>query len=366
MGFTEKQRLILSTAWKQGHLSDNKNYGTISEVTGLTRKQISNWARTKINKLGNKPRPKNGNTPLSRILWELPVEMRTGKDYCTFLAAEVVPKISLKRCNLDTTRTKGRFSSQQRKVLVTAWNKGFLCDHKNYRALSEITGLTRKQISNWARTKINKSRNEDLPQKNCAPLSTIFKELIEGLQDFMSNPPTLMNRSPKNIKHEPELLKGISSPLELPLSSISSHQYPLHPVGVSFANTSCFTPDLKSPIVSDCVQNYTPTCPSSMKNVQLSNDVFFPPTDSLQEFTIPDETNQRSSELSRNSSALLISPVNEWIIQNALKQIDEVDDQKVEVLAILTSSSDDNIIQYLLQHGWSPRHAATGIRYVQL
>lgn len=74
--------------------------------------------------------------------------MRTSKDYCTFLAAEVVPKISLTRWNFDTTGTKARFSSQQRKVLMTAWTKGFLCDHKNYRALSEITGLTRKQISN--------------------------------------------------------------------------------------------------------------------------------------------------------------------------------------------------------------------------
>jgi len=367
MGFTEKQRLILSTAWKQGHLSDNKNYGTISEVTGLTRKQISNWARTKINKLGNKPRPKNDNTPLSSIFFELPIEMRTSWDYSTLLAAEVVPKISLIRRNLDTTRTKARFSSQQRKVLLTAWNKGFLRDHKNYGALSEIAGLSRKQISNWATAKIKRSSVEDLPQKNLAPLSTIFKELIEGMQDgCMSNPPTsVMNRSLQNIKQESQLLKGMSPPGELLPSSISSHQHSLHSVAASLPSYSCLTPDLTQPIVSDCVQNHTLMCSSSMKS-ELSSDIsFIPPSACCQEFTVPDETNQRSSKLSKSSSTSLISPVNEWIIQNTLKNIDEVDDEKLEVLAILSDTSYNDISQYLLQHGWNPIPAATGIRYVR-
>jgi len=42
MRFTENQRKVLSLSWERGYLCDNEHYGSISEVTGLTRKQISN------------------------------------------------------------------------------------------------------------------------------------------------------------------------------------------------------------------------------------------------------------------------------------------------------------------------------------
>jgi len=365
MGFTEKQRLVLLTAWKQGHLCDNTNYGTISDVTGLTRKQISNWARTRINKLGGKPRPKKGDTPLSSIFYELPSRMRTSKDYCTFLAAEVVPKICVDKSNTDPKWKKARFTSQQRRVLVIAWNKGFLCDHKNYKALSEITGLTRKQISNWARTKINKSHKQDLPQKNFAPLSTIFWELTKDMEANSANTSPLMKHEPKHFKHEPKHFKhepqyfqGISSPWELP-PPISRHQYPSLPI-VTKPENKCAMSHLPAPIVSPCTENHTLTYPSSLMSVQFSNGTVFPPPNNS-----CCKPRHCKPEKGQSTSGIFISPVNQWIIQNALKNINEVDDQKVEVLSILTCSSYNEIIHYLLEHGWNPNPAPFGILYVR-
>lgn len=364
MGFTEKQRLVLLMAWKQGHLSDNTNYGTISDVTGLTRKQISNWARTKINKLGGKPPPKKSDTPLSSIFYELPSRMRTSKDYCTLLAAEVVPRICVKKSNMDPKWTKARFTSQQRRVLVTAWNKGFLCDHKNYKALSEITGLTRKQISNWARTKINKSLKQDLPQKNFAPLSTIFWELTEGMNENSASTSPLMKDEPHHFKHEPQYFPGILSPWELP-PPIASHHYPSLPIATTLStDNKCIMPHLTEPIVSPSVENHTLTYPSSLTSIQFSNGTAFQQSsDGCCEST--NETNSIKPEQGESKSGIFISPVNQWIIQNALKSISVVDDQKVEVLAILTCSSYNDIINYLLEHGWNPNPAAHGIRYIR-
>merc|ERR1719233_136482 len=77
------------------------------------------------------------------------------------------------------------------------------------------------------------------------------------------------------------------------------------------------------------------------------------------------EISKKSLRPRTKSSYTLTSPVNQWIIQNALRDIDEVDDQKVETVAILTGSSNDDIIRYLLQHDWTLTPALTGIRYAR-
>jgi len=372
MRFTEKQRLVLFTAWKQGHLSGNKNYGTISKVTGLTRKQISNWARTKINKLANKPPPKKGDTPLISIFYELPLNMRTSLDYSTFLDAESVPRLCDKNRNSDPTCTKVRFTSQQRKVLIIAWEKGFLCDRKNYAEMSEITGLTRKQISNWARARVNRSRKGNLPQKNNAPLSTIFKQLAEGIEGkSISNPPkarNFINHDTQHLKHEPKPLNGISSQCELSSASILSHQCPPLPVNeLSFIGNNFNLPQLTSQIASPCVKSHITANPSSRKRGQWSNDNLFPTfNDSCHGFTLSNEICAESSNgVSDNSSAIPLSPVKQWILKNSLKKLNAVDDEKVEVLAVLTCTSHSDIIDYLLQHGWDVHPAPTGFHYVR-
>jgi len=87
MRYPEKQRELLLKAWNRGYLSDTKSYGMVSEVTGLSRKQVSNWARYQIKKLGNKPRPRKSNIPLSSIFKNLPLK-------CEELESCVVPKES--------------------------------------------------------------------------------------------------------------------------------------------------------------------------------------------------------------------------------------------------------------------------------
>jgi len=364
MGFTEKQRLVLLAAWRQGHLSDKTNYGTLSDVTGLSRKQISNWARTKINKLKGKAPPKKGDTLLSSIFYELPLGMRTSRDYCTFLVTEVAPKICVKKGNMEPNLTKARFTLQQRRVLVLAWNKGFLCDHKNYKALSEITGLTRKQISNWARTRITKSHKLNLPKKNFAPLSTIFYELIGGLNENSASTSPLVKHEPRHFKQELQYLQGIPSHCDLS-PPISSLQYQSLQIATTLPTDSkCAIAHLPAPILSSCSRNHVLTCSSSLSSVQFSNGTAFPQPKNSYEFT--HEHSRIKSEQGESTSGIFISPVNQWIIQNALKSTNVVDDQKVEVLAILTCASYNEIIHYLLQHGWTPSPAPhQGIHYVR-
>jgi len=81
----------------------------------------------------------------------LPEEQRNIEDYHTLCAAEaevISPGMCAKDRNFSSAEQKRRFKSRQQKVLFTAWKMGFLCDNKNYLFLSEITGLSRKQISN--------------------------------------------------------------------------------------------------------------------------------------------------------------------------------------------------------------------------
>jgi len=182
----------------------------------------------------------------------------------------------------------------------------------------------------------------------------------------MNTLPNAMKCDFQSLNQESTLFKEISSPFKLPPFSIASHQYPSLPIGPSFFRENCPTPDL-TPLVSECVRNHTVTYPSSsMRSVQLSNDnLFLLPDVKFQEFSISPEINQKSLELSTKFSDTFISPINQWIIQNALKGIDAVDDQKVEIVAILSGSSYNDIIRYLLQHGWKPSLLSTGICYVR-
>merc|ERR550534_1956819 len=94
----------------------------------------------------------------------------------------------------------------------------------------------------------------------------------------------------------------------------------------------------------------------------MSSETAFP----QQNYSIADDSwKVRSDILPYDSSIKSLSPVNQWIINNSLKEINVVDDQKVEVLSGLTCTSYNEIVYYLLQHGWNLKPAATGMQYVR-
>jgi len=132
MGFTDAQRNILTMAWKKGYLSDTKNYGLISKITRLSRKQISNWARTQIRKLEDE------GAPLPR------------------------------RCG--TNDAPGQFTQDCKNFLEIAWNYGLLPGVENYGLIQDFTNLSRKQISNWSRARVRQAELESSMKLRAAPL----------------------------------------------------------------------------------------------------------------------------------------------------------------------------------------------------
>jgi len=362
MGFSEKQRLVLSTAWQQGHLLDSKNYGTISEVTGLSRKQVSNWARNQIHKIGSKPMPKKYSNDLLSIYYELPQRMRTVKDFLAFLAPRLAYELSAKRERIELTKTKARFTAQQRKVLTTAWERGFLCDHKNYANLSQITGLSRKQISNWARTKIHKCQG-NMPLKNSAPLSTIFTELSLSLEEQDSNGEEKAEQAEacedkqwyRHVKRECVQAQKLSTlelhpmpPWPIPLATNPIKLQKSSPM-VHLPPPPMFGPKLPLPIAT--FRGYgAPNFLAPQLNYDPRSFNF----------------NRVSSSTMVPNSAMPLSELKNWILQYSLNGINEVDDKRVEALSVTVCIADDDIICYLLHHGWYPTAAKTGMRYVRI
>jgi len=122
MGYDQAQLDTLEIAWKRGYLSNTEHYVLLSRITGLNRKQISNWARGKIRKLGNAPLPSINSTPDTNI----------GK------------------------------SGDSKRFLEIAWSTGLLPGTENYTLIRDFTGLSRKQISNWSRARVRKEENNKL------------------------------------------------------------------------------------------------------------------------------------------------------------------------------------------------------------
>jgi len=125
MGYDKAQLDTLEIAWKRGYLSNTEHYVLLSRITGLNRKQISNWARARIKKLGNAPLPSKDNIP-------------------------------------DITIGKSRDS---KRFLEIAWNTGLLPGTENYTLIHDFTGLSRKQISNWSRSMVRKEEINQISGK---------------------------------------------------------------------------------------------------------------------------------------------------------------------------------------------------------
>jgi len=121
MVFTTEQRETLDIAWERGYLSTNEHYGLLARITGLTRKQISNFGRAQIRKAGSAPLPS--------------VEKKADD-------------------------SPGKFTDSVRKFLAIAWTWGLLPGKENYSLIQDFTNLSRKQISNWSRARLKNAEKQ--------------------------------------------------------------------------------------------------------------------------------------------------------------------------------------------------------------
>jgi len=361
MGFTEKQKLLLFSAWNRGYLSDPENYEILSQVSGLSRKQISNWARIQITKLGDRPLPQKSESHMSSILDDLPAEMRTLENYSAF---RILESASTKRRKLNPKRTKiGTFTAQQNKVLFLAWEKGFLCDNQHYGALSAFTGLTRKQISNWARTRINRGPKEHLPRKNLAPISIIFKD----------SPDSTYKDEIKKLTHVKETKQPEYNARQIKQETVSSLRPQFLPRPSTQLNHKESTvPSQHLPFGSLYSGEVTPqawrnSSPRSATIKFSTNNMVPNLSNHLNAFQSLPPTRYRSSQpwLPGTTSARkpAMNLVSKCVIQNALKEINQVDDKQIEVLAILTNSSHSDVVYYLLGSSWRAHPVDQGILY---
>jgi len=296
---------------------------------------------------------------------------------------------------LKRKRSKARFSPEERKTLFLAWERGFLCDNKNYRLLSEITGLTRKQISNWARTQIKKCNKADLPQKNFAPLRTIFKELSDCMQtDSGTLPPSHFNNEfrdykPQNRNFEPQDYKPQPIKIEaqhhkplhlnrgnkylkeevLSFSSDLPHQPHQHDFPyTTFRSISKVTkvPPMSLELFPQHAGELAPSSQYFLETLKTAASTVVPGASSRESFlTSCTSTMGESDRNLSQTSANNISSINQWVLRNALKGINQVDNKKVEILSILANTNYHDIIFYLLHNGWQSELTKRGIHYLR-
>jgi len=353
MGFTESQRLVLIAGWKNGYLSDSKNYGKISEFTGLSRKQISNWARNQITKLGDDPFPQKSATPLGSILenlfWKDRVKRhRTPEDSSSRDSPDMAP--------MRRKKPRIRFTENQRKVLSLSWERGFLCDNTHYGSMSVITGLTRKQISNWARAMMKKCDKECLPSKNPAPIKSIFKDIKECIGSCpWSVIPQCIPEESQVSWHTAGLIKQ-----NIPMSLSSCYQQS------STFNTTrddrCL-PDRCLP--PQCMPiNCSGANETKLNDNGQSRSVVKPEfVKTFEPFELCSRNREGAFEQFR---PIIDLPINQCVLQVALQGINVLSDAKVDNIATLTGFGKDELRYWLISHGWTAKPEEQGIRYERI
>jgi len=299
-------------------------------VTMLSRKQISNWARYQIKRLKENMQPPKSITALSSIFNDLPKVMRTTRNNRILQAADAAhAKCQNKRI---IRKTNIPYTSEQREVLSKAWTRGFLSDSKHYGSLSKITGLTRKQISNWARLKINRGDTKCSPRMNVC-VNSFFKQLSDIIQ------------KDKRIIPSDELKKG-SQILKINSQNLEHTRLYLR------CNDVSNDPTVSTHLNNDCIVN-TP------KSLVFTGTHQLPKRDYQRRRWSSDKV------ISSKLSDFWMSPIKEWILRNTLKGTYEIHDRQLEDLASLTSSSRSEVTLYLLHQGWRMLPANSGIRYVR-
>jgi len=248
-----------------------------------------------------------------------------------------------------------RHTKKQRDLLYKAWNLGYLCDSKSYGAISEVTGLSRKQVSNWARYQIKKLGNNPLPKRNKTPFCSTFKDLPKvkeqnSCSSIQSIPPLgTMCNFPSNIPSQKKPMKqetaAFLSAVAQSMSSLPGFplKEPIIPTRpIAFEETVRNWLPMEPPLTAH--PNFGYTQPSGHSHLVAN---FADPR--LLPSTIPNR----------------LSPINQWVLLNAIKNLQELDDAGVEELERLTSTRSIDISCYLLSHGWKAKPNVRGIRYIR-
>jgi len=244
-----------------------------------------------------------------------------------------------------------RYTKKQRELLYKAWNRGYLSDSKSYGAISDVTGLSRKQISNWARYQIKKLGNKPRPKRSNAPLTSIFKNLPRKVEEqnscaFPVKAPldTMLNFSGK-IPSKQKPTKQTASFL----STVTQNMSPLP--GFPLQELTLPTKTVK---FEDNVRNWLPvdfalTAHGYTQPSRVSHLVGTPWHPRIVPSTIPNS----------------LSPFKRWILFEAVKNVKEIDDAGMEDLERLTSIRSIDIACHLLSKGWKAKPAVCGIRYLR-
>lgn len=260
-----------------------------------------------------------------------------------------------------------RHTKKQRELLYKAWNRGYLSDSKSYGAISEVTGLSRKQVSNWARYQIKKLGNKPRPEKSSFPLSSIFKDLHTNSEEQQSCDATHENPAfsaaplkiatfdsmPGNLVNIPCHQKLIKE--EKPsLQPVLSHVLPPLPELLLRKPTLRSTIPTSPVTFDDIVGAWLQKVPPIAVNLPLGYN-----SPSGSKHYIPNI--EHHTFFGRIPCRL--APVSQWLLLNALRGVREVDDKGIEDLEGLTSARSIDIGCYLLSHGWKAKPAFRGIRY---
>jgi len=357
MVFSEEQRLLLFTGWKHGYLSDNENYGKFSEMTGLSRKQISNWARAQIKKMGDEPIPQQSDTPLGFIIEDLYRKKRVKrKRVPEDISASSNPGIAPSHTAKEK-RPRIRYSEYQRTVLQISWERGFLCDNKHYGTISEISGLNRKQISNWARARMNKCGNDCLPPNNPAPIKTIFKELLNWIHSHPESNithniqlgPQHSNCNDGQIKRDAGMWLSAASAQPYWQSSVINTN--------GFANSKCLPPPCMP--FSSCRANERTLNNGGQSRCRFPNNFTPQPPKSF-------ETCSRNSIFEWFGRKKTDLPINRFFLKLAVQGSNVLCDRKVDVLAKLLGIKEDEIRFWLVGNGWRARASVQGLQYERI
>jgi len=202
---SEDPYILLSVAWKKGYLLDCEHYGALSKITGLNRKQISGFARKRLRSNKWKPLPIKGPIPCSpsfRFFCDIMAYHKSRRMVLAPIVQISGDPGQISGDPLQPTRKRKRgFTDQQRRILIVSWQRGYLCDKTHYQFLSQITGLTRKQISNWATMRMHKQGNNILPIRSSAFDSAMMKDF----RDILWKQGKTEEVAPTSMKRETEL-----------------------------------------------------------------------------------------------------------------------------------------------------------------
>jgi len=248
-----------------------------------------------------------------------------------------------------------RHTKKQRELLYKAWNRGYLSDSKNYGAISELTGLSRKQVSNWARYQIKKLGNNLGPKRSKTPHRSTFKDLpkVKEQNSYSSiqsiPPPGQMSNFPLNILSQQKPVKqetaAFLSAVAQGMSSLPGFpaQEPTNPMRpIPFEETVRSWLPMEPQLAAH--SNFGYTQPSRCSHLVANHG-----DPRLLPSTIPNR----------------LSPINQWALLNAIKNLQELDDAGVEELERLTSTRSIDISCYLLSHGWKAKPNVRGILYIR-